>query len=355
MTCCRPTGDSKGSILILVFFILVSMSLFSLAVGYAVRQKIQVISRLETRQKLRMIGEAAVRKSIYVLLKHKQDHASFDALTQSWSRNEPEFHGVKIDGGGFSVFYPAEHSYSKVDTQEPEFYYGLTDEERKININRIKSPDILQRLFLAVGVKGNDQARALAEAILDWRDEDDDASLSGAESYYYKGLKSSYIPRNEAFQTLQELRYVKDMTAELYEKILPYITIESSGFINLNTASRPVLVATGLDPVICDKIVVFRKGRDRREGTADDLVFEDLSSVPQVLANSGYLDDNERIGLEAAIQSGAFKVSSENFSVRALAQLKYKKQGLRVLAVFDNKGVIKRWEEELVVLPSSSS
>ena len=355
MNSCGPRGDSRGSILILVFFILVSMSLFSLTVGYVVRQKMQVISRLETRQKLRLIGEAAVRKSIYVLLSHKQGRVPYDALTQLWSRNEPEFHDVKINGGEFSVSYSSELPSGKAGAIEPELRYGLKDEERKININRIKSSDVLRRLFLEVGVKGNDQARSLAEAILDWRDEDDDASLSGAESYYYKGLKPPYLPRNGAFQTLQELRGVKGMTDELYKKLLPYVTIESSGLVNLNTASRPVLVALGLDAALCNKIVAFREGRDRIDGTKDDLAFEDLDSAPQALANSGYLDNNEKAHLKAAIQSGAFTLSSENFSSQVLAQLKYKKQGLRILAVFDEKGVIKHWEEEFVVLPLSSS
>jgi type II secretory pathway component PulK len=331
------------------------MSLFSLAVGYAVRQKMQVISRLETRQKLRTIGEAGVQKSIYVLLRHKMDRSPFDALTQLWSRNESEFHGIKIDGGEFSVFYPVELPLGKLGADESPFRYGLEDEERKININRVKSPHILQQLFLGAGLKDNDAAKALAEAILDWRDEDDDASLAGAESYYYKGLKPPYLPRNGDFQTLQELRYVKGMTDELYEKLLPYITIESSGHINLNTASRLVLSATGLSSAICDKIVAFREGRDRREGTADDLAFEDLSSVAQALANAGYLDDNGKPAVEAAIQSGVFTVSSENFSARVFAQLNYKKQGLRISSIFDDKGVIKHWEEEFVASPLSSS
>jgi type II secretory pathway component PulK len=351
MTRGRFAGHSQGSILILVIFVLAFMSLFSLSVGYAVRQKMQVISRLDTRQKLRKIGEAAIRKSVYELLQHKKDRPPFDALPQSWSRNETEFRDVKIDGGEFSVLYPAEPSTVRSSREEPVFRYGLIDEERKININRVKSPDILQRLFLQTVVRGNDQARALAEAIMDWRDEDDDASISGAESYYYKGLNPAYLPRNAAFPTLQELRYVKGMTDEIYEKLSPYLTVQSSGLINLNTASRPVLAAAGLEPVLCDKILVFRAGRDRNEGTADDLFFEDLSSVPQTLANSGYLDDNEKKDLTAAIQSGIFTLSSKYFSAVAIARLAHKKQTLRVTAIFDDQGVIQHWEEEFQTSP----
>jgi len=348
-------GNVRGSILILVFFVLVSMSLFTLSVGYAVRQKLQVISRLDTRQKLRKIGEAAVHKSVYELLQHKKKRPPFDALTQSWSRNEAAFRDVKIGDGEFTVFYPAEAASGKTSGEEPVFRYGLTDEERKININRVKSPDILQKLFLQTVIRGNDQARALAEAIMDWRDEDDDASISGAESYYYKGLSPAYLPRNAAFPTLQELRYVKGMTDEIYSKLLPYVTVQSSGLINLNTASRPVLVSSGLEPGLCDKILMFRAGRDRTEGTADDLFFEDLSSVSQTLANSGYLDDNEKNDLTEAVQSGIFTLSSKYFSVAAIARLAHKAQGLHVTAVFDDKGVIQHWEEEFQTLPSFSS
>ena len=106
-----------------------------------------------------------------------------------------------------------------------------------------------------------------------------------------------------------------------------------------------MLVALGFPPVLCDKIVAFRNGRDELEGTEDDQSFEDLSSVVQLLANRSYLDNNAKAALGNVIQSGMLTVKSQNFTAQVLARLKYKSQFFRITAVFNEKGVIKRWEE----------
>lgn len=337
---------ARGSILILVFFVLTFSSLFSLSIGYMVRQKISVIARLESHQKLRSIADAAVQKAISVYFAYKDDNPPCQTLNQSWSKNPQEFKKIKMGGGEYSVFYATGNSFEK--GTEAGVQYGLVDEERKINLNTIKSKDILQRLFQECGGLTKDDARAVADSVMDWRDEDDDTSLLGAEGRYYKGMNPQYMPRNKKLETLQELHYVKGMTPELYKKILPYVTIHSSGYVNLNTVSRPVLLSLGCEPVICDKMLAFRRGRDQKEGTEDDEQYKDVSTVSLVLASSGYLYDNELNGVDTFIQSGLLAVKSENFSVQAVAALEHSKQRLNVRAIFDEKGTIKWLEEKFV-------
>jgi hypothetical protein len=308
------------------------------------RQKFQVLSRLDARQKLRLVGDAGVQKAIYDFLKYREQGSSYDALNQSWSRSRTELKDVEVGDGFFSVFYPDEHPQGELSAEDGR-HYGLIDEERKIDLNRVKSPEILRRLFREAGAMREADAAALVDAIRDWTDEDDDTSLTGAESYYYKGLKPPYIPRNGKFETLSELRWIKGMKPEIFEKIRPCITLDSSGKVNLNTASKPVLVAMGIPPDICEKIVIYRKGRDQLEGTSDDQSFDDLSTAAQLLATAGYLNDNERSRLNAVIQSGLFSVQSQHFTAQVLATLKHKPQSLRIVAVFDDEGIIRRWEE----------
>jgi type II secretory pathway component PulK len=148
---------------------------------------------------------------------------------------------------------------------------------------------------------------------------------------------------------LAELQWIKGLVPEIYQRIRPYVTLDSSGQVNLNTAPRVVLEALGLLPSLCDKIMAYRAGRDKVEGTADDQVFDDLSTVPRVLANGSYLDDNERSNFESVAQAGMLTLKSRFFSAQVIARLNHKAQSLRVLAVFDEKGVIKRWEESFVV------
>ncbi len=337
--------NPRGSILIVCFFVLVLLTMFTITVGYTMRQKFQVLSRLDARQKLRLIGDAGVQKAIYELLQCRERSSSYDALNQGWSHNETEFKDIAVGDGLFSVYCAADFSQGKSLPQEQDKQYGLIDEERKINIITVKSPEILRRLFREVGAMSEDDAATLVGAMRDWEDEDDDTSSMGAESRYYKGLTPPYMPRNGKFATLSELLWVKGMKPEIYEKVRPYITLDSSGQVNLNTASKAVLVALGIFHDLCDKIVTYRKGRDQLEGTADDQVFDDLSSVAQLLANASYLNDNERSNLDAVIQSGVLSVKSQSFSAQVLAQLKHKAQSLRIAVVFDDKGVVKRWEE----------
>lgn len=347
----RCLRSTKGSLLIFVFFILVFSGIFSLSLGYMVRQKINVVSRLETRQKLRLLGEAAVQKAVHVLLDYFQKSTlQGEFLNQPWSRNEEEFREVKVGTGEFTVSYTS--ATSSGAGREPEIVYGLVDEERKINLNIVQSREVLRRLFQGCGKLSRDEAGGMVDSLIDWRDEDDDTSLSGAESGHYKGLNPPYAPRNEGLRTLRELFYLKGMTQELYERVLPYVTLESSGLVNVNTASRAVLFAVGFDPAICDKILAFRRGNDRVEGTEDDEGFTDVSSMGQVLASEGYLYDNEQSELNGAIASGLLTVRSQNFSVQAVARLDRSRQELRVHAVIDETGAIKCWEEEFTVQSS---
>ncbi|MDD5226382.1 MAG: type II secretion system protein GspK, partial [Candidatus Omnitrophica bacterium] len=175
--------NSSGSILIVCFFVLVLLTLFTITVGYTMRQKFQVLSRLDARQKLRLVGDAGVQKAIYDFLKYREQGSSYDALNQSWSRSRTELKDVEVGDGFFSVFYPDEHPQGELSAEDGR-RYGLIDEERKIDLNRVKSPEILRRLFREAGAMREADAAALVDAIRDWTDEDDDTSLTGAESYY---------------------------------------------------------------------------------------------------------------------------------------------------------------------------
>ncbi|HEY0180742.1 MAG TPA: type II secretion system minor pseudopilin GspK, partial [Dokdonella sp.] len=72
-----------------------------------------------------------------------------------------------------------------------------------------------------------DQAQALAAAVMDWRDADDDASPNGAEIAEYKAAGLSYGPKNAPFDTVSELQQVLGMNYALYERLEPTLTIYS--------------------------------------------------------------------------------------------------------------------------------
>jgi general secretion pathway protein K len=130
------------------------------------------------------------------------------------------------------------------DGRPYDFGYGdaeievrITDDSGKIDINAANG-DLLTGMFVASGV-ALDQAQALSDAILDWRDPDDDKRPNGAEIADYKGAGLSYGPANAPFNTVSELQQVLGMNYALYEKLEPALTIYS-GSATPNLASAPL-------------------------------------------------------------------------------------------------------------------
>jgi len=81
------------------------------------------------------------------------------------------------------------------------------------------------------------------DSLLDWIDPDDLTRINGAEKdwYSYQGLK--YAPRNYPLQYKEEIKLIRGMKPELYEKIEPYLTLLPQTGFNPNTAKDPVLRA----------------------------------------------------------------------------------------------------------------
>lgn len=331
-----PFQNERGSLLIFILFLLMTMSLFAFSVGYAVKQKLQVVSRLETREKLRYLSEGAVKKALdTVNLKQAKAGLDFSALNQPWADGE-NFREIKMGGGVVSIT-----PYEIKEGTEP--VYGLRDEESKVNLNQAK-PAVLRVLFEKAGLD-QESARMLAASVQDWRDEDEDLTDGGAESKEYRIRKPPYRSKNALFSTLEELWWVKGVDPEIFEKIAPYLTLTGTQ-ININTAPANVLFAYGLDSGMTAKIVNFRKGKDGIQGTKDDGVFLNLAEVPEVLSRYSYLTDQEQQGLASLLNGGAFTVQSRFYSGIATGKLDHQKAIMKSGFLFEKEKGIRQWHEK---------
>lgn len=131
----------------------------------------------------------------------------------------------------------------------PEMAFGdarfallLRDVGAALNLNEA-TEDMLRNFFS----QGMDldwaEADKLAQAILDWRDEDDIPRINGAEREEYLREGALVLPANRDFVELDELRHVRGMTPELYVRAAPHLTLLGEGRINVNAAPEPVLLA----------------------------------------------------------------------------------------------------------------
>ena len=90
----------------------------------------------------------------------------------------------------------------------------LVDEGGKININRVDE-GTLRRVFTNLGIE-EPRRSILIDSIMDWRDPDDLHRANGAENDYYLSLQPPYTAKNGFFDTVEDLLWVKGMTADLF-------------------------------------------------------------------------------------------------------------------------------------------
>jgi general secretion pathway protein K len=94
------------------------------------------------------------------------------------------------------------------------------------------------------------QAIAVMEALIDWLDSDDELTgFGGAERYFYES--DGYAPANQAFSTVSELRLLRNITPELYEALLPHVTVlPAVTSMNVNTMTITLLRAINEDHLL---------------------------------------------------------------------------------------------------------
>jgi type II secretory pathway component PulK len=174
----------KGLVLVMVLWVVVVLMAIVAVVGRASRLDMKV--RLVNTEALRCrwACRAGIETAIGVL---DEDTRESDNLLDYWSDNAEDFNDVGLEQCWFTVKVIDEASKLNVNTATKEQLLALPDMEEKI-----------------------------ADAIIDWRDQDDTPSEGGVEGGYYENLPFGYAIRNGPFRTIRELLLVKDMTEELF-------------------------------------------------------------------------------------------------------------------------------------------
>ncbi|OIO37158.1 MAG: hypothetical protein AUJ72_05070 [Candidatus Omnitrophica bacterium CG1_02_46_14] len=312
------------------------LTAFSVSLGYAVRQKAALIDRLDTFDTLIPMAYSGIEIA-RGLVKGEDFSPTYDCLNDPWSK-DPAFKEVPLgDGGSCSVSY----QISKADTKEMITLYGLTDEQSKINVNTADA-ETLTRILQSAGSLDEEAAAAAAFCIIDWRDADFgfEHPSYGAEDDYYNHLQQPYACKNAPFEVPDELLLIKGINREIFDKIRLSITSFGTGQVNINTASKEVLTALGLQDRTVDKIISYRYGDDRDERTGDDRVFTDGSAIPAQLNKVTAIDMAEKTALETLISGGKLGTVSTHFMAQSRAVLQKNGAFLDMESVIDRKGKI---------------
>ena len=123
---------------------------------------------------------------------------------------------------------------------------AVQDEAGKVDIN-IAGPVPIRALVLGSGVRAGEAA---ADAILDFRDEDDARRPSGAERAEYLAAGRLYGPRNGPFLAVEDLAGVLGLTQAHADRLRPFVTVYSGlGGVDASVAPRALVeaLARGLE------------------------------------------------------------------------------------------------------------
>lgn len=346
---------SKGTILILTLWVLTLLSSIALSVTYRMRIELKLIASELNRDKVFCIAKSGITQAINVL---NQDTNGYDVLSEQWSNYSAELYGVNlfkditVGDGMFIVSYVYEED---IFTGTQQIFYGMQDEERKININKA-TYDMLESL---PGI-----TKEIADSIRAWRgDPELTQDILLREDTYYQGLTNPYRRKGKPIECLEELILIHGITKELFfgndlngdgmidfneGGLAKYITVYGDdGLVNINTASTTVLRALGFTEDLSYKIMRYRLGYDEVQGTADDGIFTDVSKVASDLNYFEPLMPGEEELINE--KQSLLKVKSRYYTVYTEGSIPDKAK-CRLTAIIDKESSegeqIIRWIEE---------
>lgn len=313
----RRINNKKGTILIVSFWIMAILSIFAIILTHRLSFQIKLLRNRLLEEKAFYIAKAGVERVLAERQQALNTPGAFyaDSFDSTWFNSKELFKEQNFGEGKFSV----------ENSETPDFY-GMSDENARININKAPA-NTLKELLKQIGLK-DEASDALAVSIVDWRD------------------------KNSGFDAIEEILLVKDMTSDIFygkdsdgngiidlkEKGLKeYITVYGSGIININTASGVVLSAV-LDRILSDYIISVRQSGTKfvcdETGKNDDknIKSSDSSLSPQEITMLAAL-------VRARDVVKTIDVVSSVFKVRSLAAVRGVESSVEAVAQFDGEGL----------------
>lgn len=186
-----------------------------------------------------------------------------------------------------------------------ELRIAIYAESGKVDLNASSEQQLAA--ILTNLIENESQRQQLVDAIMDWRDADDEPRPSGAERKQYQQNGAQHIPTNQAFQSLEELQQVLGVTPELYSQLEPMITVYSgSERVDLQKASPKIISALQQDlqlRQIHDE--VFNKQLQQIDSQEQDDAGEVLVINDQAytIISEAQLNDVGKASLQAVVKS----------------------------------------------------
>lgn len=206
----RPTGV----VLILVLAMIAILAISGLGIAERMLSERKAVQQFGRQTQARATAESGVEMACLFLDRTQSDQNDAGGCYD----NPQQFRDILVadddlsrDRGRFTIVAPR-----ILDRASADIRFGLEDESARINLRTILKADqsgegnAKKMLMVLPGMTDS-----IADAILDWIDEDNTPRQQGAEADSYSGLSPGYAPRNGPPATIEELLLVRGVTPQL--------------------------------------------------------------------------------------------------------------------------------------------
>ena len=213
----RLAKRQQGLALLLAMLVVVLVTTVAVSILHEEKYTIRKVSHIQLTDRARLYA-LGLEDWARLFLRQDSEDSEIDSLDEDWATAIP---GLPIDGGYLAGY--------------------LEDEQSKFNLNSVVVSDLWVERFRRL-CRRLEVDEVFIPALMDWIDDDFDVRYpDGMEENY-----PTYRVANREMVDISELLLVHNVTPEIYEKLLPYITaLPSTATINVNTASEVVFRSLG--------------------------------------------------------------------------------------------------------------
>jgi general secretion pathway protein K len=234
---------------------------------------------------------------------NKQD-GNYDGLDEDWAEELPP---TPVEGG--QVQAVTTDLQAKFNLNNLYLEAEASEEEKQRITANLKQ---FQRLLVVLELP-----ESIAQATADWLDEDiNELYPDGAEDLEYLDLEQPYRTANGPMASATELRMIKGVDREIFEKLAPHVTtLPEPTPINVNTA---------------EAIIIQTLGENLSEADAEQLISErednPFKQTTEFIAKLQALLDKNKVNSQQI--TSLISVESHYFQMETVVQMENSSQRL---------------------------
>lgn len=308
----------QGIALITAVAIVAMAALAATAMAHTLQLSIRRTSNILTTDQgiLYTLGSEAWSRGMLTRDLKDDEQKKYDSLDEDWAKELPP---TPLEGGVVQAL--------------------TTDLQARFNLNNLYLPKeptqeekdrfalelaIFKRLLIALELE-----ESIAQATADWLDEDINPQGSyGAEDDAYLDEDQPYRAGNQRMGNPSELRLVRGVIPEVYEKLLPYVTaLPETTPVNINTAD-PVVIRALVSNLEEESANQLAEGREENP-------FKETASFLDAV--KGFFDQNN---VNSEQIEPTISVTSRFYQLETIVRMANDSQRLRSVLYKGDKGVV---------------